>query len=138
LVRVVAALDRVAIILWSSANLPIPVSKRASHPAFRPSYLRQLAGHYPDNAVGPILKLTEHELYRVLVSARNGFTHSRRIMSELHGHYRVAYEAADPRGVITQAIDKRTHMAILLACYNEVLRPSVELASACLGTRHAN
>jgi len=132
LVRVVAALDRVAIILWASAGMPIPVGKGTSHPAFRRFYLRQLAGHYPDTDLTQVLKLTEHELYRVLVSVRNGFTHSKRIMSELHGHYRVAYEAADPRGVVTQAIDKRTHLAILLACYNEVLRPAIGLASDCL------
>ncbi len=132
LVRVVAALDRVAIVLWSSAGMPIPVSQRTSHPAFRPTYLRRLAGVYSTNEFGAVLKLTEHELYGVLVSVRNGFTHSRRIISELHGHYRVAYESTDPRGVVTQAIDKRTHMAILLACYNEVLRPAVNSATSCL------
>lgn len=138
LVRVVAALDRVAIILWSSAGMPIPVDKHTSHPAFRPFYLRQLADHYSESDLAPIVKLTEHDLYRVLVSVRNGFTHSKRIMSELHGHYRVAYESADPRGVVTQAIDKRTHLAILLACYNEVLRPAVERTSDCLALAPKN
>jgi len=133
LFRIVAAVDRVAIILWVSASLPIPVSKSTSHPAFRPGYLRRLTPHYSDHTVSALIQLTDHQLFRLIMSVRNGFAHSKRVLSELHGHYRVAYEAADPRGIVTQAIDGRTHLAILLACYNEILRPAIDNAAKCLG-----
>jgi len=135
LFRVVAALDRLAIILWCSASLPFESAHgRVRYPAFRPTDLAKLAGSYSSPSFGQLEHLAHHPLFELLLRVRHGFTHSSRPPSELHGHYRLAYDVGGPveSDRITQAIDRETHMAILLATYNEILRAAVHACSECL------
>jgi len=135
LVRTVAALDRLATLLWCAAGRSLRDARgRSRFPAFRRGDLTQLKGAFRDTEWGALYALTDHVLFNFLLGDRNDFTHSRRRLSELHGAYRVAYGTqGDPAEVrIQQAIDKDTHLAILLAAYNEILRPAVSGCRNCL------
>ena len=71
------------------------------------------------------------------MDARHGLADSRRLYSELHGHFRIVYgipDMADERRELSvqQGIDPGTHLAVLLATYNEILRPAIRLTRDCL------
>lgn len=137
LFRLVAALDRLASMLWAGARLPLADSKgRPRHPAFRSRDLKALASSYPDREMEVLLGLTKHELFGLLMNVRNEFAHSRRVLSELHGHYRIGYRVGPTAEGerIVQALDRQTHLAILLAAYNEILRPAVATTRDCIQT----
>ncbi len=137
LFRLVAALDRLASMLWAGARVPFADSKgRPRHPAFRSRDLKIVAPSYPANEMEVLLGLTKHELFDLLMKIRNEFTHSRRVLSELHGHYRIGYRVGPTpeRERIVQALDRQTHLAILLAAYNEILRPAVAATRECIQT----
>jgi len=140
LFRVVAALDRLAIILWCSASLPFESTRgRLQYPAFRPAHLAKLAASYSSPQFTKLEHLAQHPLFDLLLRVRHGFTHSSRPPSELHGHYRVAYDVGGPadQDRITEAVDRETHVAILLATYNEILRAAAHACSECLSATPA-
>src|SRR5450759_1695732 len=116
LFRSVAVLDRLAALLWCAAGKTLREVRGKPHlPAFRKAYLDQLTGFFPTEAWDTLYSLTVHPLFDLLMDTRNGFTHSHRQFSELHGHYRVAYNVqGDGKQLqISQAIDKETHRAIV-------------------------
>jgi hypothetical protein len=136
LFRAVAALDRLATMLWCSSGIPLPLDHgRVRHPAFRGGDLRTLQSAYMLGEFTRLQELLKHPLFELLLEVRNGFTHASRPLSALHGYYRVGYHTgADmgAKGEIREAMNRQTHLAILLASYVEVLRPAVEATRACL------
>lgn len=137
LVRLVAILDRHAILLWCASGLPLERRHGRLHrPAFRTHYLAQMEGRFSAVPWKQFSDLTAHPLFGFLLEARDDFTHSIRKFSELHGHYRVAYNVRGDLDQIevTEAMDRGTHLAIVLAAYNEILSPAMDAARQCLQT----
>lgn len=138
LFRLVAGLDRLAVLLTSAAGKRFAVGKDGlRYPAFRAGDLEKLKSAYPEALWEKVRALTDHPLFKFLMDARNGFTHSRRLYSELHGHYRIVYGVPDIAGEerdlsVQEGIDPAMHLAVLLATYNEILRPAIGLTRDCL------
>ncbi|MCW2974861.1 MAG: hypothetical protein JWM06_142 [Actinomycetia bacterium] len=124
LVRGVAACDRVATLLWARAGVPIAQRYGERYlPSFLPRQLARLDSFYADRPEWPELKkLAEHGIYTSARSIRNGFTHSRRIPSELHGEKVVATANGEP----VQGLGVGLHLAFGLDLYKLVLEPVVE------------
>jgi hypothetical protein len=130
LVRGVAACDRVATLLWTRAGVPIPQRYGEPYlPSFLPRQLARLDSFYADRPEWPELKeLGEHVIYTSVRTIRNGFTHSRRIPSELHGEKVIATADGEP----VQGLDVGMHLAFGLGFYKLVLEPVVERARQLL------
>jgi hypothetical protein len=134
LFRSVAACDRLAILLWVRGGRQIATTKRGRerHPAFTPRYLNALARDYGDQPEWPPLRaLADDELFTFTKELRDGFTHSRRLVSELHGERVVAYAMEAPM----RGVDADEHRALALAFYDVILRPAIGLSGAILGNR---
>jgi hypothetical protein len=134
LYRTVAAADRLAILLWTRAELPLDTRGGRPIPAFRRHYLNRLAPRYAtasgwDDLVG----FVEQPLFETAKNLRDGFTHAQRIASQLHGDDRVIYGAEYAAGgTAIAAIDAGDHLAFGLAAYDAVLRPLVHLTGDLL------
>ena len=126
LVRGIAACDRIATLLWTRAGVPIPQRYGEPYlPSFLPRQLSRLDSFYAAEPEWPKLKeLADHVIYKSVRAIRNGFTHSRRIPSELHGEKVVATADGEP----VQGLDVATHLAFGLGFYKLVLEPVVEHA----------
>ena len=126
LVRGIAACDRVATLLWTRAGIPIPQRYGDPYlPSFLPRQLSRLDSFYDAQPEWPELKeLADHVIYKSVRAIRNGFTHSRRIPSELHGEKVIATADGEP----VQGLDVATHLAFGLGFYKLVIDPAVEHA----------
>jgi hypothetical protein len=135
LYRTVAAADRLAILLWTRAAVPLDEGRdRPIHPAFRRRYLERLARHYNrSSSWAPLLEFVDQPLFATAKNLRDGFTHSQRIASQLHGDQEVIYGAEYAAGEAPiAAITAADHMALGLAAYDAVLRPLVRLTADLL------
>lgn len=136
LFRALAACDRLAILLWANAELPLKTRRDGEpiHPSFRRYYLNQLTEPYGQHpAWEELVSFADDELFRYTKNIRDGFTHSRRMRSQLHGDYVIEYLGDEERGVPpTAAIDAVDHVALALACYDGILRPLVRLTGEVL------
>jgi hypothetical protein len=133
LFRALAACDRLAILLWVRAGRDIKTTKRGRerHPAFTPPYLDLLARNYGEQAEWPELRaLADNELFTFTKELRDGFTHSRRLVSELHGERVVAYAMEPPM----RGVEASEHRALALAFYDVILRPAIGLSGVLLRT----
>lgn len=131
LFRSIAACDRLAILLWLRAGRSLGATKggRLRHPSFTRGYLDVLAADYGARSEWDELrKLSENERFAISKELRDGFTHSRRFASELHGEQVVSYAGGSPM----RALDAGDHQALALAFYNVILRPAVELVGGLL------
>ena len=134
LFRSVAVCDRLAILLWVRAGREIPTTKRGRehHPAFTPRHLDVLVRDYGEQAEWASLRaLADNELFTFTKELRDGFTHSRRLVSELHGEPIVAYAMEAPK----RGVDADEHRALALAFYDVILRPAIGLGGVLLGNR---
>jgi hypothetical protein len=125
LFRSIAACDRLVILLWIRAGEPSRRRRdgRSLHPAFTRHFLRYLRKYYEDQRAWPLLYETvEGSLFGLAKELRDGFTHSRRLASELHGEPVVAYSGQGP----ARGLEADEHRALVLAFYNEILGPSIE------------
>lgn len=139
LFRLVAALDRLATALWCLSGKALARRKKDNkvlHPAFVATDLAKVPKSFDAEAWQQLTSLLQHPLYQVVKDMRNGFTHNHRWYSGLHGFDQVVYGTSGPKEAFRQvrAMDGSTHLAVLLGTYDLVLRPAVELASACVGS----
>jgi hypothetical protein len=131
LVREVAASDRLATLLWTRAGLPLRVTRggREHRPAFTPDELRELNAFYSHRTEWKELRaLATNDLFKFAKGLRDDWTHARRLVSELHGEEYRSY-GHEP-GVA--GVDAADHMAIVLAIYDAILRPAVQLTGELL------
>jgi hypothetical protein len=136
LVREVAASDRLATLLWTRAGLPLRVTKkgREARPAFTPDELRELNEFYEHRPEWPQLRaLAANELFTFAKGLRDDWTHGRRLVSELHGEEYRSY--GNEPGVA--GVDAAEHLAIVLAIYDAILRPAVEITGELLAEPRA-
>jgi hypothetical protein len=141
LYRTVASSDRLAILLWTRAELPLEARRDGQpiHPAFRRRYLDQLADRYSQQpAWEELVGFLDYPLFETAKNLRDGFTHSRRIASQLHGDDLVVYASDYARGAVpVEAIDAADHLALGLAGYDAILRPLVRLTGELLSNSRA-
>lgn len=132
LYRAVAASDRLTVLLQARAGRPFTVTKAGGlrYPTFTPSDLRKLNEHYEGRAEWRELReVATNPLFVFVREARHEFTHGLRLPFELHGE-KVRASVADPLDVA--GIDVDDHVALVLALYDGVLRPAVELTEQLL------
>jgi hypothetical protein len=71
-----------------------------------------------------LLDLSEHKIYLEVRRIRDGFTHARRVASELHGEG----EIASYSGPTEKGIEAGLHLALGVGFYDLVLMPAVDAA----------
>ena len=137
LIRSMAALDRLAILLWSAAGRQFERDKAGDLrlPAFRQGYLDQMLADYGQQASWPALRaLVEHDFMKFVKPYRDGFIHRRRFPMELHGeHLTVTNLAAG--STRTKGLDASDHLAMVLGFYTEILKPAIVTTSDLLTAR---
>jgi hypothetical protein len=133
LFRAVAACDRLAIMLWTRARVPLVGKQgRERHPAFRGFWLDQLADIYQASEHWPELRgFADRNEFARAKEIRDGFTHRRRRPSQLHGEMLVTF-AGDK--TVTLGMDGEEHLALAFQAYNEIVRPLVGLTGQVLPT----
>jgi hypothetical protein len=131
LFRAVAACDRLAIMLWTRARVPLEGKQgRERHPAFRGFWLDQLVDVYRASEHWPELRgFTDRSEFALAKEIRDGFTHRRRRPSQLHGEMLVTF--AGDKAVIL-GMDGQEHLALGFQAYNEIVRPLVRLTGEVL------
>lgn len=125
--RFLAALDRIAILLWVAAGRDLNPDR---YPAFRAATLKMLASHY-SSRVGwaELIALTDSEMFSFVKGWRDRFVHRRRQMSELHqGKVVVHHVDAGGNNVRIKGVDPETHLAIVIGAYKGVLVPAIDLS----------
>jgi hypothetical protein len=131
LIRGVAACDRVATMLWARAGQPLPKRRDGTEflPEFSDRRLARLDGAYGNRPEWEQVEaLATHTLFTVVRGIRDGFTHTRRIASELHGELAISRLVGAP----TRGMDAGTHLALSVAFYNLIVFPLIDLAGALL------
>lgn len=130
LVRGIAALDRIATMLWVRVSRPIATTARGVPllPGFSRHTLDKLNRAYTDADWQTLVDLTDHVLFAQVKRIRNDFTHARRIASELHGERYVSRYFGDPM----QGLDAGLHLALGVGFYALILVPAVDAARALL------
>ena len=125
LYRGIAACDRLAILLRCQAGLSVTMTKSGEprQPTFSRHALTQMKGSYPEaSALTALIALTGNPLLDFVRQERNGFTHSRRSPSELHGESAIVYGSQGPgEESVVGVMDGETHYLLAPAFYNEVL-----------------
>jgi hypothetical protein len=130
LFRAIAACDRLAIMLWTRAGLPLQGKRGELHPAFRGSWLDQLVPVYGEHEQwGDLRGFADQSEFKRAKEIRDGFTHRRRRPSQLHGEMLVTF-AGDH--VDTIGMDGQEHLALAFQAYNEIVRPLVRLTGDLL------
>jgi hypothetical protein len=133
LARAVAALDCIAVLLWSAARIP-PATDRQGRlmlPTFCEADLEVVGSHYCSSAVWlSLFALTEHGLNRMVRSYRDGFIHQRRAPAELHGGQEASIRFGGDR--VVPPVSAERQLAILSEFYNDVLRTAITRADEVL------
>jgi hypothetical protein len=133
--RALSCLDRVITMLHLRALLPIEHRKDGTIrlPSFERTALRRLRPayqHSPDWA--PFRAIADNAIYKLMKRFRDGTVHHRRWPSELHGEKQITYwDSGGPsRGLgaapIGEGLSAQDHAALLLATWDQVLRPAIE------------
>jgi hypothetical protein len=85
--------------------------------------------------------ILDHPVYELIKRFRDGMVHHRRWPSELHGESQVSYWDAGGLAVsgggpkwIYQGLRAQDHVALLVATWNEVIGPTVELGGRLLSS----
>ena len=133
LIRSISALDRIAILLWCAAPLPIERDRfgELRLPAFRKGYLNRMAPHYSSRAEWtPLANLVDHDFMGLVKPYRDGFVHRRRTPMQLHGEHVTVVDlhTDNPRKI--PGFDPNHHLGMVLGFYDTVLKPATELAGA--------
>lgn len=123
--RGLAVCDRLTIMLWVRADLP----SSKWQPAYRPKYLKSLRSRYAGrDGWDDFIALESNELFVFARDMRDGFTHHRRVPSNLHGDVAVVY-AGEPVTAGQAVLSASDHLAMTLALYDAILRPFVAAAA---------
>lgn len=133
--RALSCLDRVITMLHLRALLPIEHRKGGAIrlPSFERTELRRLGPayeHSPDWA--PFRAIAGNGIYKLIKRFRDGTVHHRRWPSELHGEKQITYwDSGGPsRGLgaapIGEGLSVQDHDALLIATWDQVLRPAIE------------
>lgn len=125
-IRGVAAMDRIATLAWARAGRPLPRRRGGEGneylPEFSKSRLRLIDDRYSgQDGWAELLQLSEHKIFLEVRRIRDGFTHARRLASELHGEAEIASFA----GPTEKGIDAGLHLALSVGFYDRVLMPAV-------------
>ena len=137
LYRAIAAGDRLVVLLQARAGVPFERKKKGAfrYPTFTPEDLRPLNSFYRGRPEWSELRtLATNPLFQFIRDARHSFTHGRRLPSELHGERFVSY-ASDSGDVA--GIDAGDHVALVLAVFDAVLRPAVQLTDGLVASSPA-
>lgn len=136
--RAISASDRIGVLLQARAGEPFTVNRAGAvrYPTFTPDDLRKLNDHYEGRPEWNKLRgLATNPLFVFLREARHQFTHGRRLPLELHGE-KFRSSVSSPEDVV--GIDANDHIALVLALYDAVLRPAVELTERLLAAPPAD
>ena len=133
--RALSCLDRVITILHLRALLPIEHRKDGTIrlPSFERTEVRRLRpayAHSPDWE--PFRAIADNDIYKLIKRFRDGTVHHRRWPSELHGEKQITYwDSGGPsrgRGAapIGDGLSAQDHVALLIATWDQLLRPAIE------------
>jgi hypothetical protein len=130
--RSIAALDRLAIILWVRAGREL---SDESYPAFRTQSLGKLNDFYVGDAWDELRGLLEHPIWSLAKDLRDVYTHRHRYGADLLGTTDVLYddESEGFPTAIAARLSMDEHLAILRAFYDLVLRPAIRLTGEVVG-----
>jgi hypothetical protein len=133
LFRALAACDRLAILLWTRAEIPLRgKAGHERHPAFRGWWLDQLVDVYGDcDRWSELRGFVDRADFKLVKEMRDGFTHSRRRPAHLHGEPVLEFASGSDR-VTGLQVDE--HLGLAFAAYNEIVRPLVRLTGDVLPT----
>jgi hypothetical protein len=128
-IRGVAAMDRIAALAWARAGRPLPRRRRGEGSEYLPEFSKHRLRQIDDMFTGQdgwaeLLELSEHKIYLEVRRIRDGFTHARRLASELHGEGEIASMA----GPTEEGVDAGLHLALGVGFYQLVLLPAVTAA----------
>jgi hypothetical protein len=135
LFRAVAATDRLAVLLHACAGLEFPRRKAGEprYPTFTADDLRKLNAYYETEPEWRELReIAVNPLLTFVRSARNQFTHARRLPTELHGDRFITYISDSPD---VAGIDVADHVGLVLAMFDAILRPAVQATGKILASR---
>jgi hypothetical protein len=138
LARAIAALDCVAVLLWSAARIP-PITDRQGRlilPTFCEEDLEVVGSHYCSSPMWlSLFTLTEHSSIQMVRPYRNGFIHQRRAPMELHGGQEVSIRFGGDRAV--PPIGAQRQLAIVKDFYSEILHAAITRANEVLSKTSA-
>jgi hypothetical protein len=135
-------MDRIVTMLHLRAGLS--VKKRRDGTPRLPSFTRQGLGllrpaYEKQSAWSEFTAILDNPVYELIKRFRDGMVHHRRWPFELHGESRVSYWDAGGLAVdgggpeqIYEGLRAQDHVAVLVATWNEVIRPTVELGGRLL------
>jgi hypothetical protein len=130
IMRLFAALDRISILLAARAGI-LPKTKKQDAevmPSFRGPSLNALDQFYSASKAWSVLKaLTRNPIFVFAKQWRDNFVHRRRLLSQLGGSTTLIQYDQSGNAVAGRGIDAGDHLALVLACYNELLKPAVSL-----------
>ena len=130
--RAIAATDRLTVLLQARAGEPFTVTRGGAfrYPTFTPDDLRRLNRMYETRSEWTNLRaLATNPLLVFMRQARHEFTHGHRLPFELHGErFRASVKSVED----VAGIDAQDHVALVLAMYDAILRPAVELTERLL------
>ena len=122
IVRSIAALDRLAILLWLYAGRPVPTVRGKPHaPSFSGHWLKQMSSHYSccTSSWPQLIGYADNPLLMFVKGFRDGFVHRKRMPSALHGETKTSYSASNR---VSTGLNPRDHEALAVAFYAAVVR----------------
>jgi hypothetical protein len=145
ILRALSCMDRVVTMLHLRAGLAVDMRKDGTlHlPSFTRQSLRALRPLYGKHSVwSEFMAIFDSPIYGLIKRFRDGMVHHRRWPSELHGESRVSYwdagglavEGGGPNQVF-EGLSAQQHVALLIATWNEVIGPTVEIGGRLLSPR---
>lgn len=142
MLRLLAALDRIAGLLFIRTGKEIPKKKDGTLrlPGFNRDTMMELRGAFAHHQDWPAFRqLLQHPIFKVAKRYRDGTIHHRRWPSELHGESELAYWDAGSANAATREPEERheglsaqDHLGLLLAAWDLVLQPTALLGGSLM------
>lgn len=135
LYRGIAALDRLASLIWLAADRPLSSASDTGtwFPAFRESWSTDMqtflkaSGRWGEvrEDWGALDQCLDNRLLKYALTVRHGFTHGLRLPSQLHGHH---VRANVTQTLALRAFRPEEHEALAVALHDTSLRQATETA----------
>jgi hypothetical protein len=131
IIRCFAVLDRIMIMMACVADVTFKPQKSdpdvLSYPSFNRSGTNKVALFYENDPLWKdFVSLLDDEIFKLLKRYRNGFMHSRRYASQLHGEHYSDY-LAENRKKRQEGAEPSDHEALPFALYMRIVCPAMDI-----------